>query len=63
MARFSVLLLGSYSIMWGFISGTNGASTQDLGLRTLLSTRDHTYRFRDEVPLFANKVGPFHNPR
>jgi hypothetical protein len=24
---------------------------------------DHRYKERDPVPLYANKVGPFHNPR
>jgi hypothetical protein len=24
---------------------------------------DHRYKEGDPVPLFANKVGPFHNPR
>ena len=63
MTKLTVLLLGFCLILWEFSLSTNGARTQDLGLRNLLSTRDHTYRFRDEVPLFANKVGPFHNPR
>lgn len=31
--------------------------------RTLLSAKDHRYKMHDSVPLFANKVGPFHNPR
>lgn len=30
--------------------------------RTLLSAKDHRYKMHDSVPLFANKVGPFHNP-
>jgi hypothetical protein len=24
---------------------------------------DHRYKDGDSVPLYANKVGPFHNPR
>jgi hypothetical protein len=24
---------------------------------------DHRYKIREPVPLYANKVGPFHNPR
>lgn len=24
---------------------------------------DHRYKINDPVPLYANKVGPFHNPR
>ncbi|XP_002963357.2 transmembrane 9 superfamily member 2 [Selaginella moellendorffii] len=30
--------------------------------RSILSARDHTYGENDKVPLYANKVGPFHNP-
>lgn len=33
------------------------------GGRTLLGARDHRYKDGDHVPLYANKVGPFHNPR
>ncbi|CAH1437037.1 unnamed protein product [Lactuca virosa] len=25
-------------------------------------TSDHKYKSGDEVPIYANKVGPFHNP-
>eukprot|EP00243_Klebsormidium_subtile_P001828 TRINITY_DN1341_c0_g1_i1.p1 TRINITY_DN1341_c0_g1~~TRINITY_DN1341_c0_g1_i1.p1 ORF type:complete len:603 (-),score=198.88 TRINITY_DN1341_c0_g1_i1:363-2171(-) len=31
-------------------------------VRTLLSASDHKYRDHEKPPLFANKVGPFHNP-
>lgn len=31
--------------------------------RSLLSETDHKYNRGDEVKIFANKVGPFHNPR
>jgi hypothetical protein len=27
------------------------------------SASDHRYKEGDAVPLYANKVGPFHNPR
>ena len=27
------------------------------------SASDHRYKEGDVVPLYANKVGPFHNPR
>lgn len=27
------------------------------------SASDHKYKEGDVVPLYANKVGPFHNPR
>ena len=30
--------------------------------RTVLSAADHTYKVHEKVPLYANKVGPFHNP-
>jgi len=31
--------------------------------RVLLSARNHRFKEGENVPLFANKVGPFHNPR
>jgi hypothetical protein len=34
----------------------------DRAARRLLSAYDHTYKLRETVPLYANKVGPFHNP-
>jgi hypothetical protein len=34
----------------------------DAAARTLLSASDHTYKVHEKVPLYANKVGPFHNP-
>lgn len=38
--------------------------TQDgHSLRTLLSESDHKYEMHDQIRLFANKVGPFSNPR
>lgn len=33
------------------------------GLRVEADESDHKYKERDHVPLYANKVGPFHNPR
>mmetsp|Transcript_32648 Transcript_32648/g.39520 ORF Transcript_32648/g.39520 Transcript_32648/m.39520 type:complete len:615 (+) Transcript_32648:134-1978(+) len=30
--------------------------------RTLLGKADHTYKTHEKVALYANKVGPFHNP-
>lgn len=33
------------------------------GLRVEADGSDHKYKERDHVPLYANKVGPFHNPR
>jgi transmembrane 9 superfamily member 1 len=29
----------------------------------LSSASDHRYKAGEPVPLYANKVGPFHNPR
>jgi hypothetical protein len=31
--------------------------------RALLGERNHSYKVGEEVKLYANKVGPFHNPR
>jgi hypothetical protein len=33
------------------------------GRRALLGERNHSYQKGEEVKLYANKVGPFHNPR
>lgn len=33
------------------------------GLRIEADGSDHRYKEGDRVPLYANKVGPFHNPR
>lgn len=30
---------------------------------SLAGAKDHRYKVQDTVPLYANKVGPFHNPR
>eukprot|EP00976_Prorocentrum_cordatum_P111387 1195358-Prorocentrum_minimum.AAC.9 len=35
----------------------------DRTMRTLLGESDHKYKSHEKVPLYANKVGPFHNPR
>lgn len=34
----------------------------EAGARALFSAADHTYKVHEKVPLYANKVGPFHNP-
>ena len=34
----------------------------DAAARQLFSAADHTYKVHEKVPLYANKVGPFHNP-
>jgi hypothetical protein len=31
--------------------------------RSLLGASDHVYKVHEKVALYANKVGPFHNPR
>jgi len=31
--------------------------------RQVLGHRDHSYKASESVPLYANKAGPFHNPR
>lgn len=31
--------------------------------RLLLGASDHVYKVHEKVALYANKVGPFHNPR
>ena len=31
--------------------------------RSLASHRDHSYKEKELVSLYANKAGPFHNPR
>lgn len=32
-------------------------------IRVRSNASDHKYKVGDPVPLYANKVGPFHNPR
>jgi major membrane immunogen (membrane-anchored lipoprotein) len=33
------------------------------GTQVRSDASDHRYKEGDPVPLYANKVGPFHNPR
>lgn len=42
----------------------NARSIEPLSVkvRSLLSASDHKYKDHEKPPLFANKVGPFHNP-
>jgi hypothetical protein len=40
-----------------------GAGAGAAGRRALLGERNHSYKKGEEVKLYANKVGPFHNPR
>lgn len=34
-----------------------------VALSAIVSAANHSYKVHDDVPLWANKVGPFHNPR
>ena len=38
-------------------------SSQQRSNRALLSESDHKYEVHDQIKLYANKVGPFSNPR
>lgn len=44
--------------------GTTAWDARDVSpaMRSVLSAGDHTYKVHEKVPLYANKVGPFHNP-
>lgn len=33
------------------------------GAEVAASASDHKYKEKDKVPLYANKIGPFNNPR
>lgn len=44
------------------VSGSSLLSAQQPG-RLLLSESDHKYELHDVIKLYANKVGPFSNPR
>eukprot|EP00244_Chara_vulgaris_P011221 TRINITY_DN547_c0_g1_i4.p1 TRINITY_DN547_c0_g1~~TRINITY_DN547_c0_g1_i4.p1 ORF type:complete len:692 (+),score=110.61 TRINITY_DN547_c0_g1_i4:247-2076(+) len=45
-----------------FASSISMTMGSPAGGRSLLGAKDHSYRDRDAVPLYANKIGPFHNP-
>ena len=49
-------------ILWVTASGSALAAVQHPG-RLLLSESDHKYELHDVIKLYANKVGPFSNPR
>ena len=34
----------------------------EVARRQLLGQKDHAYKVHEKVPLYANKIGPFHNP-
>lgn len=44
-------------------AATGGGPGRARGGRALLGERNHSYKKGEEVKLYANKVGPFHNPR
>ena len=58
MSAIAVLakLLGS-----SVASRTLSAVEERAAFRALLGS-DHKYKVHEQVPLYANKVGPFHNP-
>jgi len=43
----------------GFESFSSSSSREG---RALLGQKDHSYKIHEKVPLYANKIGPFHNP-
>jgi hypothetical protein len=45
------------------VGATTAAGAGAAGRRALLGERNHSYKKGEEVKLYANKVGPFHNPR
>ena len=55
MARVLLLL----SSVWL----SSGSTELGAGARALLGHSDHSYKPQELVALYANKVGPFHNPR
>lgn len=62
----AALLIFAHS---SFASRTLGAFNVELpssgtgSSRMLLGASDHVYKVHEKVALYANKVGPFHNPR
>ncbi|KAK3255051.1 Transmembrane 9 super member 2 [Cymbomonas tetramitiformis] len=60
---YSILGLGVYIIFaLSAQSETDVEARQHSGTRFLLGASDHKYKSHEQVPLYANKVGPFHNP-
>jgi len=63
----ALLAFGVISPVTASVASAAGTTKPEIGLsgeaaRRLLSAYDHTYKLRETVPLYANKVGPFHNP-
>jgi hypothetical protein len=57
----SALVLGALATAQGRMTRTE-IKLSEAASRMLLSAGDHTYKVHEKVPLYANKVGPFHNP-
>ena len=45
------------------LSANGGVAVPPANRRALLGYSDHSYQLHGKVPLYANKVGPYHNPR
>jgi hypothetical protein len=63
----ALLVFGVISPVTASVTSAAGTTKPEIRLsgeaaRRLLSAYDHTYKLRETVPLYANKVGPFHNP-
>ena len=55
MARVALFLASAWL--------ASGAAELGAGTRALLGHKDHSYKPHELVALYANKAGPFHNPR
>ena len=55
MARAALLLASAWL--------ASGAAEAGASARALLGHKDHSYKPQELVALYANKAGPFHNPR
>eukprot|EP00232_Nephroselmis_pyriformis_P024087 CAMPEP_0182865824 /NCGR_PEP_ID=MMETSP0034_2-20130328/7890_1 /TAXON_ID=156128 /ORGANISM="Nephroselmis pyriformis, Strain CCMP717" /LENGTH=611 /DNA_ID=CAMNT_0024998143 /DNA_START=30 /DNA_END=1865 /DNA_ORIENTATION=+ len=69
MDRFGAFYVALAAVLGGVDAGRvqHGLSSLDMPasggvVRSLLGASDHTYKVHETVPLYANKVGPFHNP-
>ena len=45
-----------------FGSPWSSSTDGEVARRQLLGQKDHAYKVHEKVPLYANKIGPFHNP-
>ena len=63
--RAAALAMAMVAMAAGVVRGTaaEAAAAGPARGRALLGERDHKYKKGEEVKLYANKVGPFHNPR